>query len=764
MLARTALRTPLALALFLLISWLGAGPALAQDKKEDEEITVRFSYEAWSRGGQTQYVLVPRLVKLKQGLESKDRIREVFARLLRDKKNTYGNTRIAFKDADVYVYLDMNKAAYHPIVMAETVYSFTENGARKVLFPKKVAQGWTRDDVPYPAYVLAVPLWQGLPPNGITGALVRLPDGSLLAAAEARSRLEKKDEALLGAMWGYVDSGPKPATLAAIRAGITVKADDLQPRLLPQLRSADKDIRSAAIDGLEGRDNAEVNAALREVMDEDPEAALKDRAAALLSKSKDPKFQTAALYHALRSEDPKVASEAATGLGTSKIAEATDQLVAVLGHKAPEVRAAAIASLMQRGDHGKLAARLDDSKLDAGVRIEIATALTEGTDKPGVQSGLMHLAVNGSGEQAVAATTRLADFPSAATFAALGKALKHGEAPVRKAAAGTVGKLGQLDGLEPLAAADADDAESGLDIHTAIRTIFAGQKLDTVLEYTRNKTPILRRGAVATLGAIVKRDGSKAGKKVIPTLRTLAKDKDPLIRAAAATSFGAIGGGEVKGDLLALGGDTAVEVQRAVAAALVAYRGDESKQILTGYLTNEDGAVFAHALDTLAAHDVDSEEMKTAIGRGLNHDDAIVRRSATSALSAIAGSVPKRRLLSFFSERVFDKDVETRLRAVAGLSALEDERAVTAMAALLRDPVVEVRRQTLLAIGKSGSKSAVEVLSAGLEDDEPTVRRAALMAFAKLKAKSAAPILKQYAEKEPDKSLADEARKVIRGL
>lgn len=119
--------------------------------------------------------------------------------------------------------------------------------------------------------------------------------------------------------------------------------------MLPVLDSANPQIRGAALATLKGRDNPTVNKALRKVLDEDSDATIQDQAAALLSQSKD-EHSTAAQYHALKSKDPVIVAAAAKGLGESKQAEAGTQLLAIVAHSDTKVRAAALESLMKRGD------------------------------------------------------------------------------------------------------------------------------------------------------------------------------------------------------------------------------------------------------------------------------------------------------------------------------------------------------------------------------------------------------------------------------
>lgn len=752
-------------ALALLIS-----PALAQKKKVDEPPpieTVRYSYEKWSRAEPARYLLVPTPTSVARG-DLADQTRSLFKALVGAKRGSYGDARLAFQDdyaktGHVYVWLDMTKAPYHPIVMAETTYTFTENGATRVIFPKKAADGWTRADVPFSAYVLSVPLWQVLPPDGLAGALAQLPDGTLTTAEAALDKLNKGDKPMQAAVWSYAAQGGAPG-LAVVRAAPLIKLPDLDDKLLPLLESGDAAMRTAALEGLAGFDDKRVNTALRRVMDQDPEPRLRDIAAGTLAKSKDDSFATAAQYHALRSTDPAIVQAAAAGLGKSKQKEATDQLLAVLTHANEGVRTAAITSLIARGDHKVLITRQNDPQLDAGIRLAIARALAATPDATARHAALMHLAVEGRGEDSTQAATALGEHDKKDTYEALGKALRHPEPATRIAAAGALAKLGKPAGLDPLAAADVEDAESGVAVRKAMRDIYANQPLDAVLAATRQSNPALRREAVATLGVMVETGAGKAKRKtIVDTLRPLSETEDPQIRAAAARSFGEMGGEDVRPDVMRLAADKAVEVQRAVATALRAFPGAESVKFLLGYMGEKDPVVLAHASESLGV--LKEREALNPVIAQLNHDDVRVRRAATGALIQIGGTLDQRGpLLSFFSERLFDADGDVRLKAVEGLRLVQDPRTVTAMAALIQDPLPEVRRATLMAMADTGHLSAVDAIAGALENDDTATRRAAIDALGQLKKKEAVAVLEAYAGREKNEDLAGRAKQVISTL
>ena len=750
--------------------------ASAQGKRKTKAVeapnidTVRFSYERWSRAGQQTYVLVPLPVGVSPGT-LQDRVRDLFKAVVKDKPSTYGDARLAFqpdaaKTGVVYVYLDVKKAAYNPIAMAELVYTFTENGASKVIFPKVQEQGWTRDDVPFSAYVLAVPLYNALPPARMGGSLVKLPDGTLLGSEAAIDKIMKGDKALIDATWSYVAKGPPAAALAAVKAAPLLKLKDLDDRLIPVLKADDAALRSAALDGLEGQDNKTVNVALRAVMDADKDAALRDKAAGLLSASKDPAFSTAAQYHALRSQDPKIVAVAAKALGSSKQKEATEQLVSTLDNPDAGVRTAVIEALLERGDTNALIAALSNEKLNTDARIEAAKALASTKDKTAAHAGLLFLAVKAKGDVSAGAAAKLAEFDKQATYDALAQSVKHTEGDTRRAAASALSRLGTPKGLAPLAAADVNDVDSGDAMLVAIRTIYAQQPLDFVLKGTKDGDETLRRQAVATLGKMVTTQKGKAARKtIVKTLEPLSEAKDPSIRAAAARSYGTMGGDDVRPRILKLATDQAVEVQRAVAFALRAFPGQETFKLLLGFTTKTDAPLIANAVESLGV--LKQEAALDRVVTHLQHKDVRVRRAATGALVDIGEELPdakRKPMLNFFSQAVFDKDADVRLKAVKGLRLVKDPRTVTALAALLKDPVKPVRQATLNAMASTGSNSAVEAIATGLEDEDAEVRMTAIRALGNLKQKSASKMLLDYAKDEKDADLASEARKVAAAL
>ncbi len=749
--------------LMLLVSW--AMPLLAQ---ADPIATVRYDYTKWSRSEPSRFLLLPQSAQLK-GEKFEDQIRELFTLLVSNKRNSYGDARLAFKpDAAetgiVYVYLDESKAQYNPIVMAETVYTFTENGASKVIFPKAAPQGWTRADVPFNAYVLEMKMYEALPPSAASASNVVMPDGRRLPLAQVLEGIKAEKAEYSDPFWSYLQTGPSTAILRVIEASKALSLQSRSTRLLPMLESADVAIRTAAIGALEGLDQKEVNLALRKVMDQDPEQKVKDLAALQLSKSQDPAFAVAAQFHALRSQDESIAASAAKTLGQSKQQEANQHLKAALAHNSGLVRKAAAESLMLRNETSAIVDALKDPQFSANSN-ELAQVLAaQDKDRTSAEQGLIHLLAHGDHAQSMAAAQKLAAFKDANAQRALGKACLSENAELRIEAAKSLGAQKDPATLEILAQANVDDAESGDAVLTAMQQIYASQEIDFVMKGIRSKNNAQKRAAITAMGDLVRNQKGKWVKRdAQEVLRPLAQSKDPNIRAAVAQSFELMADKSLEPEMEALASDQAIEVKRAAAHSLRAFPGQSSVDHLLAYAKEDDPQLLANALGSLGA--LKERAALDLITSRLGHNDVRVRREATRALVQLGETLEQKQpLLSFFSDRMFDDDGEVRKLSIDGLLLVNDHRVQTALSALLQDPVIEVRQNALLAMAKSGDASAIEGIATALDDDAPSVRRTALEAFALLNSKEALPRLQAHLTKENDESLRHTTEQVIASL
>ena len=209
--------------------------------------------------------------------------------------------------------------------------------------------------------------------------------------------------------------------------------------------------------------------------------------------------------------------------------------------------------------------------------------------------------------------------------------------------------------------------------------------------------------------------------------------------------------------------DTAIEVTRAVAAALSGFPGAKTVTLLLGYLKNSDPEVVANA-----AASIGELRIKEGINPVINlrdNKDVRVRRSASKALSQLGSTMKERDpLLRLFAEYLQDADLDVRINALNGLRLVKDRRAIAAMAPLVQDKELSIRMTTLSVLGNSGHKSAVETISPALEDDSKMIRKAAAQALGKLKMKSALPLLKAQLAKEKEADVKDAIQQAIKAI
>ena len=206
------------------------------------------------------------------------------------------------------------------------------------------------------------------------GALLSVGDGSLLTAEALQSKLTKGDTELISHLVATLKKGNEKAVQAIVAANKISALKGIGAGFIPLLQSAQLELRKLAVEGLMGVESKEVFKALREVMDTDPEAVVKDKAALALSKAKDPKVAAAALYHNLRSADAKVALEAAEKLVSVKGDEADKELLAAIKRSEIDVRKAVIKSLVSRKTIKPLIKQLN-AELPIDVKIKIAQSI-----------------------------------------------------------------------------------------------------------------------------------------------------------------------------------------------------------------------------------------------------------------------------------------------------------------------------------------------------------------------------------------------------
>ena len=99
-----------------------------------------------------------------------------------------------------------------------------------------------------------------------------------------------------------------------------------------------------------------------------------------------------------------------------------------------------------------------------------------------------------------------------------------------------------------------------------------------------------------------------------------------------------------------------------------------------------------------------------------------------------------------------------------GLRLVKDARTVTALGALLQDPLKTVRVATLDAMADTGHISAIQPIAAQLDDEDKEIKLAALRALKRLGKKEARKPIEKYLSREKDPTLVSLAKSVIKAL
>lgn len=742
--------------------------AFAEKKEVKPVLTVRYSYEKQNKSGQNRYVLVPTVQKVngEDYADPKKRYKALFLAMKNDKKSNYGQTKFSYKDEVVFIFLDAEKSRNDRFIMAETIYTFTENGAKAVQFPKSKFSGrdYTRNDVDLASYRLILPYWEGLPPQKSQGALFSLGDGSLLNAVALKAKLDAGDKSLVDQLVETLKKGNEDSVSAIIATAKLSKLLGIEQGFIPLLQSAQTSLRGLAIEGLMGIESKEVFKALREVMDSDPEAEIKDKAALALSKAKDPEVAAAALYHNLRSQDAKTALQAAEKLAKVKGGEADKELLTAIKRTEAEVRSMAIKSLVSRNTIKPLVELLN-AELAIDVKIEIAHAIRG--QKSARKSAFNFLVTQPNGQAVLSALEDIKGDKLKGDVANwFEKALRHPDASTRVKSAQILAKSQEAKALKLLATADIDDPESGEQIHEVLRNIYANESPKTVLNDSARASAIsLKSAATGVLGKLYQKANAKHKKKAFKAVGQLAQSSKAWIRAEAARSLGDIGGEEARESLLKLKDDSDLKVKRAVARAASAFEEEKMRPTLLGYLKEKDERVVAYSLESLGKLKSTETLSEFFNDTYLAHEATIVRKAAMGAVASIASALNMEKregLTTRINLRLTaDSDSETRIAGAKALSHIPTEESQVALSTQLQDKDIAFVKSIVDALIAHGLPASIKLLEGAMDHRESDVRAYAYKQSITLKGEGLKKVVKSLFERRLKIEDKEDLKKVL---
>ena len=712
-------------------------------------LTVRYSYEKQTKDGESRYVLVPTVQKVNGAdfADQKKRHKALFMSMKNDKKANYGGTGFNMSDDAVLIFLDSSKERNFPFIMAEAIYTFTENGARAVRFPKSKFSGrdYKRSDVDFPSYRLILPYWEGLPPDEVQGALLSLGDGSLLTSKALKERVMKGDKELVLQLVSTLKKGNIQAVSAIVETTKLVTLKGVEEGFIPLLQAAQPKLRSIAVDGLVNQTSDQVFKALREVMDTDPDPSIKDKAAMALSKAKDPKIAAAALFHTLRSTDIKVAVQAAEKLIKTKSKEADEELLKAVKRTEVQIRSAAINTLVLRQTITPLV-KLLNGELGIEVKVEIAKAIRD--QKTARKSAYKFLVTQPNGEAASEAINSLKGEKLKGDVASwFESALRHPDASTRVTVASQLTQFKGSSALKVLATADIDDEKSGEEVHKAMRSIYNKMSDKVILnDCARESSISLKSAATGVLGKLYQRAKKKNKARAFKAIGQLVQSPKSWVRAEGVRSLKDVGTEEAMDILIKLKDDNDLKVKRSVARSTVAFAEDKMRPILVAYLKEKDNRVIEYSLDSLGQ--LKSKEALDELFNDtyLAHKSVKVRRAAMQAVASIAEvlTLEKRESLAtrINLRLTADSDSEARIAGAKALSYVATEESRIALSTQLQDKDVELVKSIVDALVKHAVPSSIKLIEGAMDHRNPKVRAYAYDRASKLEGEGLQKVVK----------------------
>jgi HEAT repeat protein len=736
---------------------------------------VYYDYSQVTLGGRPQFVLMPRGTDAFQQNGPIQITGPAAFRVLRDNKRaTYGNASLTMSDADlergrVVVHIDPEQTEWQMIVVAETVYTFTELGLTEVVFPSIREAGWTRDDVPFLAYVLHAPMWRALQGEALAAGMVEFPDGSLIPAGAFYGRWADGDRELQRALLTYLSDGSSAEQAGTVVALTQHQVPGAPEAVLPLLDSPDAELRVTAVQYLATTGEAAILDRLAVVMSDDESPEVRQAAAAALGGSGDAHFAFFEMVHSLEgasvAEMPGILGEiAATG-----DPRASGAITEYVSHSEEPVRQAAIDALITLGGMNELF-RVLDGETPLFIRLQVGESIAAQRDDEDRVRALAHLVGARDGAYALDYLDRLVAESSGRNAAAARTALEghlgHEEVEVRRRIAVRLGEIGAAESIEPLASAAASegDAEVQQAMESAAVAIMTNAGRREVETWAQSRDLFVQRAAYVALGRLAAEGGGDQA--TFRTLQDGLSAREPGIRGAAVLGIATYADDAALEAVLGLRDDSSAQVRRDVADGLGHFQAGQGTDALMALAADSDDLVIAAALESLGERG--EAEALPLILDSISASSPRVRaasaRAAADLSFALASPEQERAIIDRLMGAAGDSEDIVRGAAAVALSRFDNELAILGISPLTQDRSMTVRLQAIEALGENGGRAALGVLVSLLEDREATVRAAAIEALGDLGNAEAASSIRAMLPGEEDPGVQAAAERTLNRL
>jgi HEAT repeat protein len=378
--------------------------------------------------------------------------------------------------------------------------------------------------------------------------------------------------------------------------------------------------------------------------------------------------------------------------------------------------------------------RLDDT--DDNIRVASAEALGKIRDPRAVDALLACLNRSDQGWLDYAAAEALGEIGEARALKPLLEALNR--TSLREPIIASIGKIGNVNTLEPLLAGLADPLRivrevsitalaaiarksSSAEQQTfllSVRTGMNSAAVDFLEEILTSSTRDLQKATIALLGMV----GRESSIRKMLSLLTEEDLEEPIVK-----SLQHINKQEAAVLVGYLSSDNAL-VRRTVARVLGDIGSAEAEQPLLGLLNDENGHVRSMA--AIALGRLRSKAAITPLLAMLSDEYESVQETAILALAAIGEESILDELIKDFSTR----DALLRRNISLLLGKFSTDKAVAALAFALKDEEPDVRKAVVLALGGVPPGKSLKSLLLAITDDDPEVRMIAAEALAAMNA------------------------------
>ena len=477
---------------------------------------------------------------------------------------------------------------------------------------------------------------------------------------------------------------------------------------------------------------------------DDPDDEVRAKSATALARLGDQRAMTHLLDHLLTDPAPFVRTRIAAALGRFDHPEVIDRLVRALGDQAWWVRMRSVEALEQIGAQaeGPLLVALDDQ--DPEIRARAAVGL----ERLGVPAALVDLIQRG--ERVTEATSTLVKFVGAGARELLADLLRHPSAEVRGAVLSAARRAGRRDlapelleaarsDPDPLLRAAAFHTLDALEIRDGVRIavdrladgdarvrmaavgllgrLGGDNAMGRLRECTADVVPGVRAMAAQAIGL-------RQAREAAPDLVALLGDPDAAVRDAALAALGRLGDRTTLPALVGTFAQAGLATRQLILQAVAGIDEETLAQLAGTLVESGDAAAKLAAVRALSRRPA---TVTVAMLERLSTDpEPAVRAASLRALSR-AGSDTARKAAT---AGLTDPDETVRAAAVDAVSRLAPDNAGDRLLAMLQhDPAASVRERAALAVGLLRLPTGEAALRAVCRRAEPAgVRAAAVLA------------------------------------